>query len=253
MANYWMLVADPAADRHCLLLMPIVILLDPSQSWRWQLHGPDEVVLAEGCQTYGTYSEAMESANEICHRLIDAPVEVRTVPEPARSTPRISAAYAEVCRALRERGLEAALAVLNRPIPHRYSAVYWMPHPDRLVNVAVFDKLGQPCPPWLQTVPYNHSFCQFAIRDGQFRTADSNSDPRLDGHMYQGVVNSYHAVPMTSSEGEVLGTLCHFDTESHPLADEDFELLRLFANAVVPYLPRIAVPSESEGGFSSGG
>ncbi|RZI94704.1 MAG: hypothetical protein EOP78_08300 [Variovorax sp.] len=228
--------------------MPIVVFLDPSQRWRWQLHDSDEVVVAEGCQTFATYAHAVGNAHEVCRRIPDAPVEVEVALAPVASTPRISAALSSAGQALRERGLEAALEVLNSRIPHRYTAVYWLPDPDRLVNVALVDKLREPAPLNLQTLPYNESFCQFAIRDGEFRTFNSARDARLDGHVYQGVLNSYHAVPLTSSSGEILGTLCHFDPVALDLADEDFELLRLFSKIVVPYLPRVAVSAVRDGG-----
>lgn len=228
--------------------MPIVVYLDQSQCWRWQLLGIDEVVVAEGCQTFPTYSHALSNAHDVCRQIPDAPVEVQVALEPVASAPRVSAALSSVGQALRERGLEAALEALNSRIPHRYTAVYWLPDPERLVNVALIDKLRQPAPRNLQSIPYNQSFCQFAIRDGEFRTINSARDARLDGHAYQGVLNSYHAVPLTARSGEILGTLCHFDPVALDLADEDFELLRLFSKIVVPYLPRVAVSAVRDGG-----
>jgi GAF domain-containing protein len=72
---------------------------------------------------------------------------------------------------------------------------------------------------------------QFAIRDGSFRTNDSAADPRLDGHPYQGVMVSYHGVPIMMN-GEIWGTMCHFDLAKLPLAEDEFELLRDAAAAV---------------------
>lgn len=227
--------------------MPIVVRLDESQRWRWQLRGSDDLVMAEGCQAFSSYSLAMRDAHDVCRLLPDAPVEVQSAREPVAATPRVSAALSSVCQTLGERGVNAALEELNCRIPHRYTAVYWLPDPDRLVNVAVVDKLRQPYPRNLHSVPYNQSFCQFAIREGEFRTFNSARDARLDGHTYQGVLNSYHAVPLVSSNGEILGTLCHFDPVALDLADEDFELLRLFAQKVVAYLPRIAVSAFRDG------
>ncbi|MBB1599400.1 GAF domain-containing protein [Variovorax sp. UMC13] len=220
--------------------MRVAVSLDATGRWRWELHSPDGLGLAESCGTFATYSLAVLNADAVCRCIPDAPVEVEVPPAPIATGPnaRMTQAFAQVCGALRTRGLDAALEVLNRPLGHRYSAVYAMADAQRLVNVGFFDKHGEALPSNLQSVAYNQSFCQFAIRDGQFRTENSAHDTRLDGNVYQGVLNSYHAVPLVSMQGQVLGTLCHFDTAALALADEDFELLQLVAEVLVHWLPR---------------
>jgi GAF domain-containing protein len=146
--------------------------------------------------------------------------------------------FEAMAQALKTGGLDAALGVLNARIRHRYSAVYRLEGTERLINLAIVDKLGEPCPDHLLDVPYDASFCQFVVRDGQFRTSNSALDARLHGHPYQGIVNSYHSVPLVSTEGRILGTVCHFDLAAYPLDDEDFELLRLAARVFATYVPR---------------
>lgn len=121
-------------------------------------------------------------------------------------------------------GADSALAFLNAGVPHRYSAVYRLDG-NTLRNILLFDKVGEVRPAFLAEVPFNTSFCQFVIRDGLFRTSDSANDRRLDGHPYQGVMVSYHGVPILA-HGEIWGTLCHFDVAVQPLADAEFDLLR---------------------------
>ncbi|MGJ7523866.1 GAF domain-containing protein [Variovorax sp. LT1P1] len=142
--------------------------------------------------------------------------------------------YDKMTEALKRDDLVGALKVLNDRVPHRYSAVYRMAPDDYLVIVAFVDKQGKPCPSFLLSVHRDVSFCQFAMKheDG-FRTSNSAEDKRLDGHPYQGLVNSYHAAPFMSVDGRVKGTICHFDKGALPLPDEDFELLRL-ASRVFP-------------------
>ena len=147
-----------------------------------------------------------------------------------------------MAHALKAGGLAAALRVLNDRVRHRYSAVYQLQGRDRLVNLALVDKRDEPCPAYLRNVPYDESFCQFAVREGQFRTDNSALDDRLAGHPYQGVMNSYHSVPLVSTEGRILGTVCHFDLAAFALDDEDFELLRLAARVFATYVPRAAAP-----------
>lgn len=128
-------------------------------------------------------------------------------------------------------GADAALAFLNAGVPHRYTAVYRLDG-RKLKNVLLRDKAGEITPAYLAEVPFETSFCQFVIRDGYFQTGDSALDKRLDGHPYQGVMISYHGVPILSG-GEIWGTLCHFDVVPQPLSDEEFDLLRA-AGAVAP-------------------
>lgn len=125
---------------------------------------------------------------------------------------------------LSDGGAQAALDYLNQGVPHRYSAIYRFD--GRLLrNVLLSDKLDEVRPDFLLAVPFEHSFCQFVLRDKAFRTEDSRADRRLDGHPYQGVVISYHSVPVTADNGTLWGTLSHFDMRSLPLPDAEFHLL----------------------------
>jgi hypothetical protein len=124
-----------------------------------------------------------------------------------------------------------------RRVAQRYSAVYRLASDRRLENVAFVDKLAMPFPEHLLAVPYGMSFCQFTFADGEFRTSDSSMDRRLEGHPYKGLVNSYHAVSIVGNDGDITGTICHFDLDAAPLAEEDFKLLQSAARALSTYLP----------------
>ncbi|OUM04075.1 hypothetical protein [Variovorax sp. JS1663] len=136
---------------------------------------------------------------------------------------------------LRAEGPAAALAYLNEGVPHRYSAIYRFAG-LKLQNVFLQDKLGEMRPQYLATVPFDQSFCQFVRRDSAFRTDNSAVDPRLEGHPYQGVVVSYHSVPVVSDAGELWGTLSHFDMASLPLCDDEFELMQGAAKLLPSFL-----------------
>jgi hypothetical protein len=132
--------------------------------------------------------------------------------------------FASFLETLNTRGVEAALAFLNAKVAHRYTAAYRVDG-GMLRNVALHDKEGEVRPEFLAVVPFESSFCQFVLRDGSFRTDNSGTDARLDGHPYQGVMVCYHGVPLVDDAGELLGTLCHFDVVEHGLPEADFELL----------------------------
>lgn len=137
--------------------------------------------------------------------------------------------------ALQAGGAGAAVAYLNRGVPHRYTAIYQLDG-ERLRNLYLHDKAGEVRPEFLAEVPMAHSFCQFVLRDGLFRTDDSAVDARLDGHPYQGVMVSYHGVPLLDNSSQLWGTLCHFDTQDWPLSDAAFALLQQAARRLPGYL-----------------
>ena len=137
---------------------------------------------------------------------------------------------------LSTQGPAAALALLNEGVPHRYSAAYRV-EGGILLNVLRHDKQGEVRPDFLAAVPFESSFCQFVLRDGTFRTSNSGTDARLNGHPYQGVMVSYHGVPLIDNSGELIGTLCHFDVDQLELSDEEFGLLQKAGRAFPPFLP----------------
>lgn len=136
-------------------------------------------------------------------------------------------------------GIAEALRVLNGGVPHRYTAVYEI-RGSVLVNLFLHDKAGEVRPEFLAEVPLNHSFCQFVLREGCFLTQDSAQDRRLDGHPYQGVMVTYHGVPLMGDTGELIGTLCHFDVEARGLSDLEFKRLQKAARLLPSYVKRSA-------------
>jgi GAF domain-containing protein len=140
-------------------------------------------------------------------------------------------------KALRQGGVAAALQYLNAPVPHRYTGIYQLKS-GLLISAGLHDKAGEVLPGDLMEVPLVDSFCQFVLRDGSFRTEDSGVDGRLDGHKYKGVVLSYSGVPILGNDGELWGTLCHFDTLNRRISDDEYEFLRKSARYLPEFLPK---------------
>ena len=134
-----------------------------------------------------------------------------------------------------QQGLGAALAELNRRVAHRYTALYRLDG-EYLQNIELYDKASEQRPDFLAKVPLSHSFCQYVLRDGSFLTSDSGADDRLDGHPYKGVMVSYHGVPVVNEEGGLVGSLCHFDIEAQPLADDEFRRLQAVGRRIARYV-----------------
>jgi hypothetical protein len=137
---------------------------------------------------------------------------------------------------LAEGGLPALLAFLNARVPHRFTALYRLEAGMQMRNVAAADKHRHLEALDLQVVPLNDSYCQFVLRDGLFVTEDSGMDPRLTQHPYAGVVGCYVGVPVCSVPGRMDGTLCHFDTESCQITEDEFILLDRVALLLPGYL-----------------
>ena len=102
--------------------------------------------------------------------------------------------------------------------------------------MGLFDKLGEIAPEALLAVPLTSSFCQFVLRDGCMLIDHSGQDARLNGHPYQGILNSCIGLPLTHSGADLQGTLCHFDFEPIEVPQHEHEFLRKAALLLPRYL-----------------
>ncbi len=156
-------------------------------------------------------------------------------PVAARPLPNaVNSSLSEFENLLSTAGLHAGLTFLNGRVPHRFTAVYRL---DQLMlhMVDMVDKDGLNDMK-LEAVPLGDSFCQFALRDGSFLTTRSADDPRLDGHPYQGVMESYIGLPLARADGELFGTFCHFDLAGRPVHDDEYAFLTQVAAVLPRYL-----------------
>ena len=147
----------------------------------------------------------------------------------------VDANLAQLREVLAASGLQGGLALLNQRVSHRFTAFYRL-QDARLSNREIVDKQGAVVPHELLSVPFEHSFCQFVLRDGSFVTAQSGEDTRLAGHPYQGVLLSYVGLPLASEKDGLVGTLCHFDLDAHAVQDADYAFLQRAAPCISPYL-----------------
>lgn len=136
-------------------------------------------------------------------------------------------------------GVRELLVRLNGRVAHRYTAIYRL-NGEMLQCVHLIDKTGAVQPGFLAEVSLQDSFCQFVFRDGIFLTENSAFDHRLDGHPYQGVVVSYHAIPLVVEGGTLFGTLCHLDTVPCDLPERELAILQRVAAGLPAFLERPA-------------
>ena len=134
---------------------------------------------------------------------------------------------------IESQGLHDALRYLNVRTDFRYTAVYRLDG-QMLRNIDLYDRLGEDSEN-LSEVPLGESFCQFVLRDKGFRTADSAQDERLQGHPFQGIMNSYFGLPLSRKAGTIFGTFCHFDFKPIVIADSEISLLEAIAPVLLDH------------------
>jgi hypothetical protein len=121
--------------------------------------------------------------------------------------------------ALRADGLFAAMRWLNERVPYRYSAVFSF-HGDTLHNICLIDKKNpntSTCP----DQPITESYCMYIRRSGEGLSVEQSLvDRRVEGHPKQRSVQCYYGIPLYGAEGEMLGTVCHFDSSPVRVTEE---------------------------------
>lgn len=140
-------------------------------------------------------------------------------------------------QALERGGIVSGLKHLNDRVSRRLTVIC------QLRGLAVhcaylFDKTGELTTDVMDVRPLGESFCQFAVRDGNFVTDNTVVDKRLDGNPNQGVVVCYYGHPGLDRMATMLGTLCHFDFVPQEPPDGEFEYLQLAARQIGSYLHR---------------
>ncbi len=147
---------------------------------------------------------------------------------------------------LRSSGLRAALADLLAPTDYRFIAIFRF-QGDR-ANAAVYYDRENPHVLTTDEVPASATYCSFARNDrGAFVTADAMQDERLAGHVAREHVRAYCGVPIMTPEGEILGTLCHYDLVPRDPSQIDLALMCEVASALeqgrhVPPYPSAPAP-----------
>lgn len=90
--------------------------------------------------------------------------------------------------------------------------------------------------PWQQArqTPLSHSFCQHVVTDARpLIIGDARTDPRVKDNLAiddLGVI-AYAGMPVTDTDGNVLGSLCAIDTQPRQWTPAELELLRGLAAA----------------------
>ena len=158
--------------------------------------------------------------------------------------PTTDEAFARFSDTLQNAGLRAALAYLLGLTDYRFIAIFR--YEEGMANAAVYFDRENPEVMAVDEVPDRATDCCY-VRDsrGVFKTADAMHDPRLEDHASRAVVQSYCGVPVMTPDGEVLGTLCHYDLVPRDPEQIDIGLMlqvasRLAQQNLVPPYPHQA-------------
>jgi GAF domain-containing protein len=151
-------------------------------------------------------------------------------------------AFREFSDTLSQEGLRPALAYLLGLTDYRYIAIF-RSHGDR-ANAAVYYDREQPQVLAIEEVPAAATYCQIAVETrAPFSTSDAQEDPRLVSHPTRQTVQAYCGFPVITPEGEILGTLCHYDVVPRDAGQINVELMVAVVSAIeqrglVPPYPR---------------
>jgi hypothetical protein len=145
----------------------------------------------------------------------------------------LPAQTAAVRNVLARHGIRPALALLNDRTPYRYTAIYKL-QGETMEAVHVFDRNAE-YRSWLKAVPLDKSFCEFAIREGEFKTHRASRDPHLVSP-YDGLVESYYGRLMRREDGSPYGTFIHFDVEPRSIAEGEVAFLQDVIPLFLEYL-----------------
>ncbi|RYX91455.1 MAG: hypothetical protein EOO28_25470 [Comamonadaceae bacterium] len=132
-------------------------------------------------------------------------------------------------------GMAGALAFLNARVPHRFTAIFRLEEPNlRLIHF--HDSTGNPPLEVIRLIPVGRSLCKFALRNGSWVTEDAKADPESSSAPMSEIMVSYVGLPLQGPASQLIGTFCHFDTESKPLPDGEFEFLEQAVKLLPGYL-----------------
>lgn len=132
--------------------------------------------------------------------------------------------------------LTEVLRFLNQRARFRFTGVY-RTDPPLLRNVCLFDRENPSLLLGGDSTPLERTYCGIVSSTrAPFYVEDAISDSRLSVHPARASVVSYAGVPVRSAAGEVVGTLCHFDTRPRMLPVDEIKVLEGVARSISMWL-----------------
>ena len=112
---------------------------------------------------------------------------------------------------LKADGLRAAMRWLNDRVPYRFTAIFAFDG-DILRNICLIDKENQNITN-CSDQPITESYCMYVRHSRErFSVEEASLDSRVAVHPKRQTVQCYYGIPLFGAEGQILGTVCHFDS-----------------------------------------
>ncbi len=144
---------------------------------------------------------------------------------------------------LQSSGLREALRHLLELTDYRFIGIFRF-RDDQAYAVVHYDRLN-PDQTEIPSSPIGATYCCY-VRDsrGVFTVADALDDPRVIDHPKRRQLRAYCGVPILTPEGELIGSLCHYDEGPRDAEQIDLPLIlqvcsRLAWPGVVPPPPNV--------------
>lgn len=150
------------------------------------------------------------------------------MPDSRSSSSSTSAAFARFVVRHRTQNLRAALATLLKLTDYRFIGL-WRFQDGKARPVVHYDR-DDPTAMTTHEVPDTATYCCF-VREQKapFKTPNALIDERLASHAAREQVATYCGVPVMDSSGNVLATLCHYDSVPREPEQVNLELMLMVA------------------------
>lgn len=138
---------------------------------------------------------------------------------------------AEFSHLLKEFNIRSALTYLLSLTDYRFIGIFRFE--NEIAKSLVCIDRNNPDVEEIEDAIISATYCCY-VRDtnGVFTTANAMIDSRIIGHPKRESLASYCGVPILHSEGEILGTICHFDHEPRNPEQINLPLMLSVASAL---------------------
>ena len=135
---------------------------------------------------------------------------------------------------LARHGVRPLLVFLNGLTAFRYSAVFRFDS-GNLKTVCFYDR-DDPREDAVPEIPVTASYCVFVRDRGRvFSLPDSLVEPCVASHPKRGQINAYCGAPLFDADGNVIGSICHFNLSPVAIGERDGKLLELAAELLMTH------------------
>lgn len=141
-------------------------------------------------------------------------------------------AYEAFTTKLNDEGVREALAYLLHRSDYRFIGIWRFK--DGKADAAVHYDRENPFELRAQEVSELATYCCYVRNSkGLFKTGNAMLDARTEGHPARAVVPTYCGVPLLDPEGNLHGTLCHYDLVPRDPDQIDLQLMMAVASRLV--------------------